>query len=70
MPQLKMDIIIHDQFWPQVSITVQRESMAAGRVVVQDKIQYDLAYGKAEVMIQNQLRIMIEEIVKRRKQSK
>lgn len=65
---LKLEIVVHDQQWPQVVITTTRESYGQGRVVTQDKVQYDLAYGKAEGMVHNQLKPMVEEIINRRKQ--
>lgn len=65
---LKLEITIHDQLWPMVVITAQRESYANGRLVFQEKVQYDLAYGKAENMVHNQLKPMVEELINRRKQ--
>ena len=62
---LRMEVVVHDQLWPMVVITVTRESFSAGRVVTQSRQQYDLAYGKAEEMVHNALRPMIEELVKR-----
>lgn len=62
---LKLEVNIHDQQWPLITITVTRESYTQGRVVVQAKQQYDLAYVKLEEMLHNQARPMVEELVKR-----
>lgn len=62
---LKLEVIIHDQQWPLITITASRESFERGKVVLQEKKQYDLAYGKAEEMCHNLLRPMVEELVKR-----
>jgi hypothetical protein len=64
---LSMTVTVHDQRWPLVTITVTRESWERGRVVQQQSIQYDISYGKAEEMVHNQLRPLVEEIVKRHK---
>lgn len=65
---LRLEVVVHDQQWPLVTITVTRESFAQGRVVQQAKQQYDLSYGKAEEMVHNALRPLIEEICKRHQQ--
>ena len=62
---LKMEVIVHDQQWPLITLTVTRESFRNGKVVLQDKKQYDLAYGKLEEMLHNQARPLVEEIVSR-----
>lgn len=64
---LKLELIIHDQQWPLVTITVSRQSWERGPVTVQQKVQYDVAYGKVEEMLHNQARPMVEELVKRHK---
>ena len=62
---LKLELVVHDQVWPNLTITVSRESWTQGKVVQQAKVQYDLCYVKAEEMAHNALRPMIEELVKR-----
>lgn len=62
---LKLEVVVHDQLWPMVTITVTRESFSQGRVVQQARQQYDLAYGKAEEMVHNALRPLVEELCKR-----
>jgi hypothetical protein len=62
---LKLEVVIHDQLWPNVVITVTRQTYGGGPAIQQDKQQYDLAFGKAEVMVANALRPMVEELVKR-----
>jgi hypothetical protein len=64
---LKLEVIIHDSEWPKMVITVNRESYAQGQITTQEKIQYDLCYDKAEVMVHNQLRPMVNELIARRK---
>lgn len=65
---LKLELTVHDQLWPQVTMTITRESFRQGRVVQQEKKQYDLALGKAEEMVGNHLRPLIEELIARHKQ--
>ena len=62
---LKLEVVVHDQLYPQLVITTSRESFERGMVVQQAKVQYDLGYGKAEEMVHNALRPMIEELIKR-----
>lgn len=62
---LKLEVVIHDQVYPQLVITTSRESFERGLVVQQAKVQYDLCYGKAEEMVHNALRPMVEELIKR-----
>jgi hypothetical protein len=64
---LKLEFVVHDEMWPQLTMTVTRESFRTGRVVQQDKKQYDLALGKAEEMMNNNLRFVIQEIIARHK---
>lgn len=64
---LRLELTVHDELWPMVTMTLTRESFQQGRVVVQEKKMYDLALGKAEEMVGNQLRPMIQEIVSRHK---
>jgi hypothetical protein len=64
---LKLEFVVHDQQWPQLTLTITRESFAQGRIVQQEKKQYDLALGKAEEMVQNHLRFVINEIIARHK---
>ena len=67
---LRMEVVVHDQSWPQITLTVTRESFKEGKVVVQDRKQYDLAYVKLEEMLHNQGRKMVEEIISRHQRSK
>lgn len=62
---LKLEVVIHDQLWPQVVITTTRQSYGSGPIVQQAKQQYDLAHGKCEEMVANALRPMVEELIKR-----
>lgn len=62
---LKLEVVIHDQLWPMVVVTTSRQSYGQGSIVQQSKQQYDLAYGKAEEMVHNALRPMVEELIKR-----
>lgn len=64
---LRLELTVHDELWPQITMTLTRESFQQGRVVQQEKKQYDLALGKAEEMVGNHLRSMIQEIVSRHK---
>jgi len=64
---LKLEFVVHDQLWPQIVMTSTRESYQLGRVTVQEKKQYDLALGKAEEMIGNALRPMMNELIARHK---
>jgi len=64
---LKLEFVAHDEQWPMVTMTLTRESFTQGRVTVQEKKQYDLALGKAEEMIGNALRPLIQEIISRHK---
>lgn len=67
MNLLKLEFVVHDQQWPYLTMTVTRESWTQGRIVNQEKQQYDLALGKAEVMVANQLRPLIQEVITRHK---
>jgi hypothetical protein len=67
---LKMEVTVHDEQWPLVTMTVIRESFRSGKVVLQEKKQYDLAYGKLEEMLHNQARPMVEEIVGRHQRTR
>lgn len=67
---LKLEVTIHDQLYPQIVITVSRESWKQGKVVLQAKQQYDLAYGKAEEMVHNALRPMVDELINQHQQEK
>jgi hypothetical protein len=62
---LQMTVTIHDQMWPQISITVSRDSWKNGRIVIQEKKTYDLAYGKLEEILHNQARPMMQELLDR-----
>jgi hypothetical protein len=64
---LKLEFVAHDQQWPLITMTVTRESFNSGRVVVQEKKQYDLALVKAEEMFNNALRPLMQEIIARHK---
>jgi hypothetical protein len=64
---LKLEVTIHDQLWPQIVITTSRESFARGHVAQQAKVTYDLSYGKAEEMVHNALKPMVEELIARHK---
>lgn len=64
---LKLELVVHDEQWPLVTMTVTRESFTQGRVVQQEKKQYDLALGKAEEMVGNHLRPMMNEVIQRHK---
>jgi hypothetical protein len=67
---LKLEFVVHDQLWPNLTLTVMRESFAQGKVAQTEKKQYDLALGKAEEMMNNHLRILVNEIIARHKQSR
>jgi hypothetical protein len=67
---LKLEFVIHDQLWPNVTMTISRESFVQGKIVQQEKKQYDLALGKAEEMVNNHLRVLVNEIIARHKQSR
>ena len=66
---LRMEVTIHDQLWPQIVITVSRESFRQGKVVVQEKKMYDLTYVKLEEMLHNQARPMVEELISRHRKN-
>lgn len=60
---LKLEVVVHDQLFPQIVITVTRQSYGQGPIVQQARQQYDLSYGKAEEMVHNALKPMIEELI-------
>lgn len=62
---LKMEVIVHDQQWPQITMTVSRESFTQGKVVQQEKKQYDLAYVKLEEMLHNHAQRLVQELLYR-----
>ena len=66
---LRMEITVHDQLWPQITITVSRESFASGRITQQAKIQYDLSYNKLEEMMHNNGQRLVQELVGRHQRS-
>jgi hypothetical protein len=65
---LRLELIVHDQQWPRITLTLTRQSQG-GPVVQQEKIQYDLAQGKAEEMVGNHLRRLISELLNRHQPS-
>jgi hypothetical protein len=67
---LQMVVTVHDQQWPQITITITRDSYAHGKVAVQDKKQYDLAYVKLEEMLHNQARPMVQELLDRHQRNR
>lgn len=62
---LKLEITVHDQMWPQLVITISRQSYRGATQVQQEKKQYDLAYVKAEEMVHNHLRPLVEELIQK-----
>jgi hypothetical protein len=66
---LKLEVVVHDQMWPTICITTSRESTRGGPAIQQHKVMYDLAYGKAEEMVHNALKPMVEELIGRHKRS-
>ena len=64
---LRLEVVLHDELWPQLTITVTRESFTSGKSFTQAKQQYDLAYGKAEEMVHNALRPLVQELINRHK---
>jgi hypothetical protein len=66
---LKLELVIHDQLWPTLVMTISRESFVNGKVVQQEKKSYDLAEVKAQEMLNNHLRVLTNEIIGRHKPS-
>lgn len=64
---LKLEFVVHDQLWPTLVMTVSRESFVHGKIVQQEKKQYDLAEVKAQEMLNNHLRVVVNEIIARHK---
>jgi hypothetical protein len=64
---LRIEFTIHDQLWPMITMTCIRESFINGKVVQQEKKQYDLAEVKAQEMLNNHLRVAVNEIIARHK---
>lgn len=67
---LTLTLTVHDQLWPRITITVARDSWKTGKVVQQEKQQYDLAYGKVEEMLHNHARLLVQEILDRHQRSR
>jgi hypothetical protein len=64
---LKLELVVNEEQWPTIVMTLTRESFNAGRVVVQERKQYDLAEVKAQEMVNNALSRLMQEIIGRRK---
>ena len=62
---LRMEVIVHDQLWPQLTIIVTRQSYRNGQIVQTEKKSYDLSYVKLEEMLHNHARPLVEEIISR-----
>lgn len=62
----QMHVTITDDRWPKLTIIIRRET-DSGPVVFQESFQYDGAYTQFEAALHNQLRPMVEQIIKRRK---
>ena len=66
---LKLEVMIHDEMWPLVVMTVSRESFRTGKVVQQEKKPYDQVYIKLEEMLHNHARPMVQELLDRHQRS-
>jgi hypothetical protein len=64
---LKLEFVVHDEQWPLITLTLTRESGQQGRVIQQEKKQYDLALVKAEEMLNNHVQRLVQEIIARHK---
>ena len=63
----RLTITIDDNFWPKLHIAGDRVSSTGDRVAFDEKQTYDLAYTAFENTVHNQLRPLVEEIIRRRK---
>jgi hypothetical protein len=64
---INVSITISDDRWPLLTLIAQRSSLSGAPAVVKQERQYDVAYSEAEVMLHNQLRPAIDELIRRRK---
>jgi len=63
----RVTLTIDDQSWPKLHLSGERADTQGGRTVVDQKVQYDLAYSQFENALHNLLRPAVSEIVDRRK---
>jgi hypothetical protein len=63
---VRMEVTIDDRQWPKLSLLINRTGLSGQRTVHTRQFQYDGAYSQFENDLHNQLRPMIDELVKRR----
>lgn len=63
----RLQLTIDDTQWPKLHISGSREDSQGGKVAFDQKVFFDQAYLQFENLLHNQLRPLVEEIIKRRK---
>lgn len=66
MALTRLSISIDDTMWPKLHIAGERLHSDGSRSVFDERQQYDLAYGAFENLLHNQLRPLVEDLLKRR----
>jgi hypothetical protein len=65
--QVQITLTISDAGWPQLKAVGQRQGTCGVPAVITETQQYDLAYGKFEVILHNLLRPAVDAIIAKRK---
>lgn len=62
----KLEVMIDDRLWPKLQLTAVRTSVTGAKNALSSTWIYDGAYSQFENVLHNQLRPMVESLVKRR----
>lgn len=63
---VKLIITIDDQRWPHLQASFERHNLDGTKSGTVDKSQYDTAYTVFENAVHNHLRVMVDQLNKRR----
>lgn len=64
---VKLTLSIDDTLWPKLKMQGERVGLQGDRNPFIVKQQYDLAYGAFENALHNQLRLLVDEVLRHRK---
>jgi len=65
--QIQITLTISDEKWPILTAVATRSSLSGSPAAVKETQQFDLAYGKFENLLHNQLRPAVDELIRRNK---
>lgn len=63
----RLTLTIDDNHWPKLHIAGARESTQGEKFAFDQKVLYDQAYLQFENLLHNQLRPLVDEIIRRRR---